>query len=135
MPSPSDRRYSKEHEWAMDDSGITRVGITDYAQEQLGDIVYLDLPEPGATITQFEKMGEIESVKAVSDLYSPISGEVAAVNQAAIDKPELVNTDPHGEGWLIEVRMTNADELAALLSAEDYDAFTAAEANDEAIGP
>ena len=135
MPSPTDRRYSKEHEWAMDDSGVTRVGITDYAQEQLGDIVYLDLPEPGATITQFEKMGEIESVKAVSDLYSPVSGEVITVNQAVVEKPEIVNTDPHGEGWLIEVRVTNADELAALLSAEDYDAFTAAEEKDEAIGP
>ena len=135
MPSPTDRRYSKEHEWAMDDSGVTRVGITDYAQDQLGDIVYLDLPEPGTTIIQFEKMGEIESVKAVSDLYSPVSGEVTAVNQAVIEKPELVNSDPHGAGWLIEVRMSNAGELAALMSAEDYDAFTAAEQQDEAIGP
>ena len=135
MPSPDDRRYSKEHEWAMNDSGIARVGITDYAQDQLGDIVYVDLPEIGATITQFEKMGEIESVKAVSDLYSPVSGEVAAVNQAVIAKPELVNGDPHGEGWLLEVRLTNADDLDQLMSAEDYDAFTATEQNDEAVGP
>ena len=80
-------------------------------------------------------MGEIESVKAVSDLYSPISGEVIAVNQAVMEKPELVNSDPHGAGWLIEVRVSNADELAALMSAEDYDAFTAAEQQDQAIGP
>ena len=135
MPSPSDRRYSKEHEWALDDGGVTRVGITDYAQDQLGDIVYLDLPAVGATIAQFEKMGEIESVKAVSDLYSPVSGEVAAVNQDVIEKPELVNSDPHGAGWLIEVRIIDASELDKLMSAADYDAFTAAEQKDEAIGP
>ena len=135
MPSPTDRRYSKEHEWAKNDGGIARVGITDYAQDQLGDIVYVDLPEVGATITQFEKMGEIESVKAVSDLYSPVSGEVTAVNDAVIAKPELVNSDPHSEGWLLEVRLTSAADLDQLMSAEDYDAFTAAEQNDEAIGP
>jgi glycine cleavage system H protein len=119
----------------MNDSGVARVGITDYAQDQLGDIVYVDLPEPGTTVTQFEKMGEIESVKAVSDLFSPVSGEVTATNQAVIEKPELVNSDPHGEGWLLEVRLTNAGELEQLLTAADYDAFTAAEQNDEAVGP
>src|SRR5262245_36978016 len=103
MPSPDDRRYSKEHEWVMQSGSSARVGITDYAQEQLGDIVYLDLPEVGASLTQFEKMGEIESVKAVSDLYSPVSGKVTAINEALVEKPELVNTDPHGEGWLLEV--------------------------------
>jgi glycine cleavage system H protein len=135
MPSPNDRRYSKEHEWVLPGDGVARVGITDYAQEQLGDIVYLDLPEPGATVTQFEKMGEIESVKAVSDLFSPVSGEVTAINQAVVEKPELVNSDPHGEGWLIEVRLSDSGEIDQLMPAEDYDAFTATEQNDEAIGP
>ena len=101
MPAPDDRRYSKEHEWLKLDGDSATIGITDYAQEQLGDIVYVDLPEPGATITQFEKMGEIESVKAVSDLYAPASGEVLEANQAVVEKPELVNSDAHGEGWLL----------------------------------
>jgi glycine cleavage system H protein len=135
MSSPNDRRYSKEHEWVVPGDGSARVGITDYAQEQLGDIVYVDLPEPGATLTQFEKMGEIESVKAVSDLYSPVSGEVVAINQAVVEKPELVNSDPHGDGWLLEVKLSGDGELEKLMSAEDYDAFTASEQNDEALGP
>ena len=112
-----------------------RVGITDYAPEQLGDIVYVDLPEAGATVTQFEKMGEIESVKAVSDLFSPVSGEVVATNDALVQTPELVNSDPHSDGWLLEVRLADASELDKLLSAEDYDAFIANEAKDEALGP
>lgn len=117
------------------DGDTVRVGITDYAQEQLGDVVYVDLPEPGARLTQFEKMGEIESVKAVSDLFSPVSGEVVRVNEDVVEKPELVNGDPHGDGWLLEVRLIDAGEIDTLLSAEAYDAFTAAEAKDEALGP
>ena len=135
MASPSDRRYSKEHEWVLVDGDSARVGITNYAQEQLGDVVYVDLPEPGATVSQFEKMGEIESVKAVSDLYSPLSGEVTAVNDGVVEKPETVNGDPHGAGWLIDVRVSDASELEKLMSADEYDAFVAAEQNDEAIGP
>ena len=133
--SPSDRKYSKEHEWVKPDGATARIGITDYAQEQLGDVVYVDLPETGAAVMQFEKMGEIESVKAVSDLFSPVSGEVDATNDAVVQKPELVNSDPHGDGWLLEVRLADASELEKLLSAEDYDAFIATEAKDEAIGP
>jgi glycine cleavage system H protein len=133
--SPNDRRYSKEHEWVKADGTSARIGITDYAQEQLGDIVYVDLPEAGAPVTQFEKMGEIESVKAVSDLFSPISGEVVATNDAVVQTPELVNTDPHGDGWLLEVRLSDPAGLDKLLSAEDYDAFIANEAKDEALGP
>ena len=133
--SPTDRRYSKEHEWVKADGASARIGITDYAQEQLGDIVYVDLPSVGATIAQFEKMGEIESVKAVSDLFSPVSGEVIATNDAVVQKPELVNSDPHGDGWLLEVTLADASELDKLLSAEDYDAFIANEAKDEALGP
>ncbi len=125
MASPDDRRYSKEHEWVKVDGGIGRVGITDYAQDQLGDVVYLDLPEAGSSVAQFAKMGEIESVKAVSDLFSPVGGEVVAVNAAAVEKPEVVNSDPHGEGWLIELRLSDAAELDKLMSAAEYDAFTA----------
>jgi glycine cleavage system H protein len=124
--SPNDRRYSKEHEWLKIDGNAGTIGITDYAQDQLGDVVYVDLPQPGATITQFQKMGEIESVKAVSDLFTPASGEVLEVNEKVVDKPELVNSDPHGEGWLLRVRLTDPSEADPLLSAADYDAFVAA---------
>ena len=123
--SPDDRRYSKEHEWVKMNGDVAAIGITDYAQEQLGDVVYVDLPEPGTTITQFEKMGEIESVKAVSELFTPVSGEVVRVNQVIVEKPETVNTDAHGDGWLIEVRLLDAGELDKLLSAAEYDALTA----------
>lgn len=121
MPTPDDRRFSKEHEWLKTDGDEATIGITDYAQEQLGDIVYVDLPEAGTTVTQFEKMGEIESVKAVSELFSPASGEVAALNDALVDKPELVNSDPYGEGWLIRIKTTA--EADGLMSAAEYDAF------------
>jgi glycine cleavage system H protein len=114
---------------------VAVVGITDYAQEQLGDVVYVDLPAVGATITQFEKMGEIESVKAVSDLYTPASGEVVRVNEGVVEKPEVVNSDPHGDGWLIELRLSDASEIDKLMTAADYDAFIANEAKDEALGP
>ena len=123
--SPDDRRYSKEHEWVKMNGDVAAIGITDYAQEQLGDVVYVDLPEPGTTITQFEKMGEIESVKAVSELFTPVSGEVVRVNQVIVEKPETVNTDALGDGWLIEVRLMDAGELDKLLSAAEYDALTA----------
>jgi len=123
--SPDDRNYSKEHEWLKIDGDAATIGITDYAQQQLGDVVYVDLPEPGATIAQFEKMGEIESVKAVSDLFTPASGEVLEVNQAVVEEPEVVNSDPHGAGWLLRVRLTDASEAGKLLSAAEYDAFVA----------
>ena len=124
--SPDDRRYSKEHEWVLVATDKTaRIGITDYAQDQLGDVVYVDLPEAGATIVQFEKMGEIESVKAVSDLFSPISGEVIQQNSAVVETPELVNGDPHGDGWLLEVRLSDDAQLDNLLPAAEYDAFIA----------
>jgi glycine cleavage system H protein len=135
MPSPDDRRYSKEHEWLKLDGDIARIGITDFAQEQLGDIVYVDLPQPGSTVTQFGKIGEIESVKAVSDLYTPASGEVLHVNEAVVEQPELVNSDPHGEGWLIEIRLGDQAEVSNLMSAADYDAFTSAEQTNEAMRP
>ena len=121
MNIPTDLRYSSEHEWVRADGDIATIGVTDYAQDQLGDIVYLDLPAAGATLKQMEKMGEIESVKAVSDLFSPVSGEVLEVNQDAVDSPELVNAEPYGRGWLLKVRMIDATEVDGLLSAEAYD--------------
>jgi glycine cleavage system H protein len=123
--SPKDRRYTREHEWARLGDGEAMVGITDFAQEQLGDLVYFDLPEPGAQVRQHAKLGEVESVKAVSEIYAPLSGEVIEVNQKAMDSPELVNQDPYGEGWLLKVRPADASEMDSLLSAEDYDALVA----------
>jgi glycine cleavage system H protein len=115
--------YSKEHEWLKTDGDEATVGITDYAQDQLGDIVYVDLPEPGTNVTQFEKMGEIESVKAVSELFSPASGEVTAANEALVQKPEIVNSDPYGEGWLLKLKIEAAPE--GLMDAAAYDEFVA----------
>ena len=124
--SPNDRKYTKEHEWVkLEDSKSKRaqVGITDYAQSQLGDIVYFDLPKVGASVAQLKKMGEVESVKAVSDLFSPVTGKVLEVNAALAANPELANQDPQGKGWLIKVEIANVKELDNLLSAEAYDAF------------
>ena len=122
--NPSDRKYTKEHEWIRPDGDSDNlIGITDYAQEHLGDVVYLDLPKAGANIVQFDKMGEVESVKAVSDLFSPISGEVVEINQDAVDHPELVNEDPYGRGWLLRVRASDPGEFDKLLSVDQYDAL------------
>ena len=122
--SPDDRKYSKEHEWVkMEDATQALAGITVYAQDQLGDIVYVDLPKTGATIRFMEKMGEVESVKAVSDLFSPITGEVTEVNERLLDHPELVNEDPLGEGWMMRVTVSDAAELDQLMSAEEYEGF------------
>jgi glycine cleavage system H protein len=125
MSSPTDRRYTKEHEWVRVEDDLGTVGITDYAQDQLGDLVYLDLPSPGTQVKQLDKLGEIESVKAVSDLYSPVSGEVTEVNQAVNDRPELVNQSPYEEGWLVRLRLADPAELDGLLTAEQYDELIA----------
>jgi len=122
--SPDDRKYSKEHEWVkMEDATQALAGITVYAQDQLGDIVYVNLPKTGATIRFMEKMGEVESVKAVSDLFSPITGEVTEINDRLLDHPELVNEDPLGEGWMVRVTVADTAELDQLMSAEEYEAF------------
>ena len=126
--NPNDRSYTREHEWIIvEDAGAGRalVGITHFAQDQLGDIVYFELPKAGDTVAHLGKMGEVESVKAVSDLYSPVSGEVIEVNSALTDRPELTNEDPFGEGWLIRVTMSDTSELDSLLSVEEYDAYLA----------
>lgn len=119
-------RYSQEHEWACSEpQGKARIGITDYAQSQLGDIVFLDLPEPGSQVTQFEKMGEVETVKAVSDLFSPASGKVLERNQAVLDNPALVNEDPYGAGWLLRIKLSQPAELEALMNSDQYEKFVA----------
>ncbi|MGB6837253.1 MAG: glycine cleavage system protein GcvH [Dehalococcoidia bacterium] len=125
MPSPTDRRYTKEHEWVRVENNLSTIGITDYAQDQLGDLVYLDLPSPGTQVKQLDKLGEIESVKAVSDLYSPVSGEVVEVNQEVVDRPELVNESPYGQGWLVRMRLADPAEVDGLLTAEQYDELIA----------
>ena len=126
--SPENRKYTEEHEWVMIDesnSDIAVAGITDYAQDQLGDIVFFDLPKVGDSVAHLGKMGEVESVKAVSDLFSPINGTVTEINEKLLDHPELVNEDPFGEGWIIKVAMTDVAEMDGLMSSNDYDAFIA----------
>ena len=129
--NPTDRKYSKEHEWALvDGSGLVVVGITDYAQDQLGDVVYVELPSAGTEVEQFGKMGEIESVKAVSDIFAPVGGQVVEVNGELEGQPELVNDDPTGGGWMVKVGPENADvEMANLMSAEEYESFLESEAH------
>ena len=128
MPSPGDLRYTKEHEWLRVEGDTGTIGITDYAQDQLGDIVYVDLPAAGATVEYLAKFGEIESVKAVSELFAPVSGEVIEANVALADSPQLVNDSPYGEGWMLRLRLTNSAELDQLLSAAQYDDYVATEA-------
>ena len=116
---PSELQYTKEHEWVKTSGAEARVGITDYAQKQLGDVVYVELPEVGAKLKQGQSFGTIESVKAVSELYSPVTGEVVQVNAALKDKPETVNKDPHGS-WMVVIKLTNPGEAGALLDATQY---------------
>ena len=116
-----DRRYLESHEWALEDDGTVRVGISDFAQDELGDVVFVELPDEGDTLTQEEEFGVVESIKAVSDLYAPVSGEVVAVNDDLFDAPELVNDDPFGDGWMLEIDADDASELDDLLTADEYE--------------
>jgi glycine cleavage system H protein len=125
---PEEYRYSKEHEWIKVDGDRGTVGITDFAQQQLGDVVFVELPEVGATFSVQDVFGNIESVKAVSELFCPISGEILEVNQTAVDSPELVNKDPHGEAWLIVFKIQDPAEIDQLLSAADYQKYLEEEA-------
>ncbi|MBI3743584.1 MAG: glycine cleavage system protein GcvH [Chloroflexi bacterium] len=119
---PPELRYDKEHQWARDEGGgEMTIGISHFAQEQLGDVVYVGLPGIGTRFAQFGKFGEIESVKAVSDLFTPVSGEVIAVNGKLKDKPELVNQDPYGEGWMLRLKMSDPSDLTRLLTAAQYE--------------
>lgn len=123
---PENFRYTKEHEWVRVDGGTATIGITDHAQRELGDIVYVDLPKPGATLEKGVAFGSVESVKAVSDVFAPVSGEVVAVNEALSAAPEKLNADAHGEAWLIQLKMSNPAELEGLLSAAEYQNYVGA---------
>jgi len=126
MNIPEELRYSSEHEWArrLDDGSKVRVGITDFAQDALGDVVYVDLPAVGTRVEVSEAVGELESTKSVSEMYAPIGGTVVAVNEALADNPQLLNEDPYGEGWLIEIEAGDISQFVALLDAEGYRALT-----------
>jgi glycine cleavage system H protein len=121
---PDDRRYSKEHEWLQIEGDVGTLGITDYAQDQLGDIVFVELPEKGCEAAREEVLGTIESVKAVSELYSPVSGTVIEVNKSLEEKPDVVNSDPHSGGWICKLRLSDTGELDALMDAAGYREFT-----------
>ena len=126
---PDHLRYTKEHEWILVEGETGTIGITHHAQKELGDIVYVDLPKVGQSLTQGATFGSVESVKAVSDIYSPVSGEVTAVNQELSTAPEKLNQDPHGAAWLVKVRLANPAEIEKLMSAGEYRTYIGAELN------
>jgi glycine cleavage system H protein len=125
---PADLKYDKEHEWVRVDGDTVVIGISDFAQDQIGEFVFVDLPEVGTEVTAGETFGEIESVKSVSDLFSPVTGSIVERNDGLSDAPETVNEDAYGEGWLVKVKMSDASELDELMAAADYEAFVAGEA-------
>ena len=125
MGYPAQFKYSKDHEWIEVKGGVATVGITDYAQHELGDVVFVELPAVGAKVTTGKTFGSVESVKAVSEIYAPASGEVTESNGALVKQPEAINTDPHGTGWLIKVKLANPAELGALMDASAYEAYIA----------
>ena len=127
MIYPENLRYTKEHEWVRLEGNTGTVGITDHAQKELGDIVYVDLPKPGILTEQGKTLGSVESVKAVSDIFSPVSGEVVETNALLHDSPEKLNQDPHGEAWLVRIKLSKPEETAGLLSAAEYAKFVEAE--------
>ncbi|MFN2517223.1 MAG: glycine cleavage system protein GcvH [Pyrinomonadaceae bacterium] len=124
---PEDLHYSKDHEWVRVEGKIAVVGITEYAQDSLGDVVYVEVPKVGDEFAANESFGSVESVKAVSEVFSPVSGEIVGVNEALADEPEKVNQDPYGAGWMIRVEMSNPGEVDSLLTAAEYEDFTKAE--------
>jgi glycine cleavage system H protein len=124
---PESLRYTKEHEWTRLSGNLATVGITIFAKDQLGDVVYLELPEVGATVTKGQPFGVVESTKAVSELFAPVTGKVTKVNKALVDAPEQINDDPHEKGWMIEIEMTVPDEAKGLLSAKQYEELLANE--------
>ena len=125
MAYPANYRYTKQHEWVDVKGDAATIGITDYAQQELGDVVFVELPKPGASVTAGKSFGTVESVKAVSEIYSPVSGEVVEANAALHDTPEKINSDPHGAAWLVKVRLANPTELKDLMDATAYEAFIA----------
>ena len=124
MNVPEGLRYSSDHEWVAVEDNIARIGITDYAQDALGDVVYVDLPEAGTSVGATESFGEVESTKSVSELYAPVSGQVVAVNSDLVDAPEKLNEDPYGDGWIIAIAMSDPSELDGLLHAGSYISLT-----------
>uniref|UniRef100_Q02BS3 Glycine cleavage system H protein n=1 Tax=Solibacter usitatus (strain Ellin6076) TaxID=234267 RepID=Q02BS3_SOLUE len=124
---PENFRYTKEHEWVLAEGDSGTVGITDHAQQELGDIVYVDLPKVGSHVEAGKSLGSVESVKAVSDIYSPVSGEVVEINQTLADAPETLNTDPHGAAWLVKIKLSGAAEVQNLMSAADYLSYIGAQ--------
>lgn len=131
MTYPQTYRYSKEHEWIDVKGNLGTIGITDYAQGKLGDIVFVELPRVGTTLEATKSLGTIESVKTASEIYAPVSGEVVEVNGALKDAPESVNSDPHGAGWLVKVRLKNPGEMAALMDGKSYEAFVSTSDNED----
>ncbi|MGH7962599.1 MAG: glycine cleavage system protein GcvH [Candidatus Binatia bacterium] len=131
MEFPPELRYSQEHEWVAVEEGIATIGITDYAQDQLGDVVYVELPEVGTQVTKDEAFGVVESVKAVSDIYAPVSGTVTEINVPLPDSPETINEDPYGDAWLIRVEMSDPEELGDLMTAAEYKKFVEEEKEKE----
>jgi glycine cleavage system H protein len=127
MSYPESYRYTKEHEWLNVEGGQGTVGITDHAQHELGDIVFVELPKPGANVTKGQSFGSVESVKAVSDIYSPVSGEVVAINELLSKSPEKLNEDPHGGAWLIKVKLSAPNEIDGLMHAADYQKYIGTE--------
>jgi glycine cleavage system H protein len=132
MAYPANYRYTKQHEWVDVKGDIASVGITDYAQEQLGDVVFVEMPKAGTQISSGKSFGTVESVKAVSEIYAPVTGEVTEVNEELHNTPEKINTDPHGAAWLVKVKLVNPAEVKDLLDAAAYEAFIAAEKGKEA---
>ena len=123
MSYPSDYRYTREHEWVRIEGDVATIGITDYAQHELGDVVYVELPKIGAKLNAGQSFGTVESVKAVSDIYAPVSGEVSEINSSLADAPETINKDPHGKAWLIKLKLGNSTEVSTLMNAAAYQAF------------
>lgn len=127
---PGDYRYTKDHEWIKADSGAGTIGITDYAQQELGDVVFVELPKVGAQIKAGQSFGTVESVKAVSEIFSPVTGEITETNAALVNAPEKINQDPHGSAWLVKMRLADAKELARLMDAAAYEAYIAEKAKE-----
>lgn len=125
---PTDLKYDREHEWVRVEGGVATIGISDFAQEQLGDVVYIDLPSAGGEVSAGDSFGEIESVKSVSELFSPVSGTIVEVNEPLRDAPEVVNADPYGDGWMIKVQLADPSEVDGLMSAEEYEKYITEEA-------
>ena len=130
MKAPDDLLYSKEHEWILNEDDVATIGITEYAQKELGDVVFAELPEVGATFNVNEAFASVESVKAVSEVYMPVSGEVVETNESLLDAPEKINDDPYGEGWIIRIRLGNPTELEALMSSQEYSKYVEEESQE-----